>query len=134
MIEKYLKENDIKYLVDSDSDLVVQFAADEDTGIEHTIYLMMDGDVYEILFTGDFKISKRDWAKAVMTCNEWNREKRWPKAVLSVDREKETGEIRLVGALDLEFGVHQELLDDFTHYHVAGGAAFWDWVTGEGKL
>ncbi len=134
MIETYLGAHELKYLVDSDGDLVVQFETDENTGIEYTVFFVMREHIYAILFMGDRKIGKADWGRAVMACNEWNRDKRWPTAVLYIDQESGTGQIRLEGHLDLEQGIHQELFNDFTNYHVMGGAAFWDWVTKESKF
>lgn len=134
MVETYLKRLDLRYMTDSDGDLVVQFGEDDDTGLEYTIFFCHQGDVYAILFLADRKFQKAEWGRAVMACNEWNREKRWPKAILYIDQEKGTGDIRLEGYLDLEHGIHQELLDDFTNYHVMGGASFWDWAYQESKL
>lgn len=48
-----------------------------------------------------------------MACNEWNLEKRWPKAAFNTGSSgDESGAFVLELSFDFEKGVHQELLDD----------------------
>jgi len=139
MIEKYLKSVNLKYLRDSDGDFVAQFAYDEDTGCELTLYLIAAGqknEIYVIRVLSDKRIPKSDWGRAMMLCNTWNDERRWPKAYLHVaNPDKDTiGTIVLEEQIDLEKGIHQELLDDLTTTILMGAHLFWEWAHKEKGL
>ena len=132
-IEKYLRKMELKFLQDSDGDFLVQFGYDDDYGCEITVYMMAAGkrsDVYSIRINSDKRIPKRDWGQALMLCNTWNKERRWPKAYLSVrdPNNDTTASISLEFDIDLEQGIHQELLDDLTGTIIAGGCQFWEWA------
>jgi len=139
MIEKYLKNRELKYLRDSEGDYRVDFAYDEDTGCEMTVWLIASGrnhEIYSVLVLSDKAIPKSDWGKAAMLCNTWNKERRWPKAYLFV-RDPATdmrGEIRLEQQIDLEQGIHQELFNDFTNTMILGSFLFWEWAHKEQGL
>lgn len=133
MIENYLKSRNLKYLVDSDDDYRVEFAYSESTGCELTVLLIAAGakrEIYQILVLSDKRIPKKDWGQAIMACNTWNKEKRWPKAYLYVsDPSKDSvGMIMLEGQIDLEKGIHQELFDDFTDTIIVTANSFWEWA------
>ena len=139
MIEKYLRGKDLRFLTDSDGDFVVQFGYNEDLGGELTVYLCAEGsrkDVYSIRIMSDKRIAKSDWGRAIMLCNTWNKEKRWPKAYLNV-RNPDTdtrGTIEVEHHIDLEQGIHQELLDDLTNNIILGATHFWEWAHQEQGL
>ncbi len=133
MIERYLKSRNLKYLVDSDGDYRVEFAYDESVGCGLKVLLIAAGprhQIYQIVVLSDKRIPQKDWARAVMACNTWNKEKRWPKAYLYVaDPSKDTvGMIMLEGQIDLEKGIHQELFNDFTDTIIATATSFWKWA------
>ncbi len=139
MIEKYLKGRDLKYLRDSDGDYQVGFTYDEDFGCSLTVWLIVSGqsrDTYMVLVMSDKHIPKSDWARAIMLCNTWNKERRWPKAYLSVNNpDADTiGEIRLEHQIHLKMGIHQELLNDFTDMAISGAYLFWRWAHKEQGL
>jgi len=139
VIEKYLKGRDLKYLRDSEGDYRIDFAYDEDTGCELTVWLIASGqhnEIYEVLVISDKRIPKSDWEKIIMLCNTWNRERRWPKAYLYVrDSATDTiGHIRLEQQIDLEQGIHQELFNDFTNTIILGAFLFWEWAHKEQNL
>jgi hypothetical protein len=133
MIEKFLKSVGWNYMTTRNGDFVVQFTRDEDSGREMTFLFVADGDEKEILLIrihADLNVPKKDWGRALMTCNTWNRNYRWPTAYLGVedpDRDK-TGEIVLERQIDLSSGVHQELLNDFVFRTFAAGSKFWEWA------
>ncbi len=84
----------------------------------------------------DKRIPKSDWGRAVMICNTWNKERSWPKAYLFV-RNPSTdthGLIVLEDVIDLEKGIHQELLDDFSLTSIATAISFWKWAHKEQGL
>lgn len=138
MIENYLRTRNLRYSIDMDGDYRVDFSYDDDVGGELTYWLVRGGqdkDVYQILVMSTRRIPKPEWGLAVMLCNTWNTEKRWPKAYLYIrDNSAETAEIRLDQSIDLETGVHQELLDDFTNTMTSGAIQFWMWAHKEKGL
>lgn len=139
MIESYLKAHNHKYLIDSDGDYLVEFAYDDEAGCSISVWLCIEGsrdDIYSVLMTSDRRIPKQQWEHAIMVCNTWNKEKLWPKAYLYVrDPASDTyGRIRLEHQIDVEKGIHQELLDDFTRMTIVFGYQFWKWAHGEHNL
>ncbi len=133
MIANYLKGADLSYLTDNDGDFVVQFGYEDIRGCRLSFYLMAAGknaDVYSIMVRSDKRIPKSDWERAMIACNTWNKDRRWPKAYLEVDdpTTDTTGEIILEGQIDLGKGIHQELLDSFTETLLLSGNMFWVWA------
>jgi hypothetical protein len=138
MIEHFLQESDMRYFTDSDGDFLVQFSYDEELGCSLNMYFMASGDdaeIYYISARSDRRILKNDWEQALKACNAWNRERRWPKAYLRVDKATDaSGEIVLESQIDLEQGVHQELLNSFSQTMIAGVGMFWKWAHQEQGL
>lgn len=133
MIESFLKSNELTYDTDQDGDISFGFSEDEKTGCALRVWLMVSGenkDVYDIRIYTDRKIAKEDWSMAMMACNEWNDDKRWPKAYFHVSDPVTDAEGRVVceGDIDLEAGIHQELFDDFTLTIITRAQAFWEWM------
>jgi hypothetical protein len=133
MIEKYLKGRSLKYLVDDEGDFRVGFAYDEETGCSMVFWLIAGGSkdqIYLVRCMTDKKIPRSDWQSAIMLCNSWNKETRWPKAYLYVkDQATDTvGEIYLEEQIDVGVGIHQELLEDFTDTVIGTANEFWKWA------
>lgn len=133
MIETYLKKKKWNYLQDRDGDFRVEFTHDTDLGCELTAWFICGGakeEIYAVWLTSDLRIAKSQWARAVLACNTWNDQKRWPKASLHIpnDDTEIVASIRLEGQLDLETGVHQEFLEGFSESILWGGTLFWQWL------
>ncbi|MHB1354710.1 MAG: type III secretion system chaperone family protein [Anaerolineae bacterium] len=136
MIEAFLKSKDLDYEIDKDGDVSLSVSEDEKMGCSMRIWLMIAGenkDVYDIRIYTDRDIAKEDWSRAIMTCNEWNDAKRWPKVYFHVsDPDADTGgRVICEGDIDLEAGIHQDLFDDFTSTIFAGAQSFWEWMHSE---
>ena len=132
LIENYLIINGLHYKCDSDGDFVLEFALSGTVGYTIIIYLIIEGErkqFYVIRALSDIRFSRDKWSQALNTCNEWNKSCRWPKAFLYIeDPEKAAvGSIVLEQQIDLEHGVHQELVNDFTNAVVSGSLKFWEW-------
>ena len=135
MIEQSLRSQQLKYLRDSDGDFRVEFGYDEETDCEVTFSLMATGPreiVYCILVFSNKRIPSYEWDRAIKICNQWNEEKRWPKAYLHINGN--VGGVILEHQMDFEAGVHQELLDDFTRSGIIAGIEFWKWAHQEKAL
>jgi len=139
MIETHLRRRALQFLTDSDGDFVAQFRYDEEIGGELTVQYMAEGsqnEIYTLRVRSSRTIPKNSWGRAIMSCNTWNKERRWPKAYLYVrdSMTDSSGEIILEEQIDLEKGVHQELLDDFTETVEGTAFAFWKWAYKEQGL
>lgn len=132
MIKRVLDDMKIHYLRDSDEDFVIMFAEDEDAGCELHVFVMAAGSDDEILairVLSDAKIKSHDVGLKYRVCNTWNRDKRWPKAYVDDD-----GDFILEEQIDLEKGIHQELLRDYIATTIAAGNKFWEWAHKEQQL
>lgn len=137
MVQRFLQTSGLKYLVDSDGDFVAEFGYDPALDCELSFWFIVGGpdhDIYRVAAKSNKRISQSDWARAVMLCNEWNRDRRWPKAYLTIHESGTLpyGDIMLEEQIDLEKGIHQELLDDFSLTVMATANAFWKWAKEQG--
>lgn len=138
MIEAYLQKKGVIYLVDQDGNYRVGYSHDAEIGGAMTVWLLRAGEqreIYHIRVTSDRRIAQWSWGKAMLLCNQWNGERRWPKAFLFYPADDaEFGEVVLEGQLDLEHGVHMELFEYFTDATVSGAYQFWKWAHEEQGL
>ncbi len=139
MIERYLKTVGMRFLRDEDGDFLVQFGYSEPQGCELSLYFIAGGqkkDIYVLRAFSDKRIAKDEWSRAIMLCNTWNSERRWPKAYLEVKNPATDtfGMILLEEQIDLEKGIHQELFDDFSNTFVVTVGSFWKWAHQEKGL
>jgi len=128
MIESFFKTANVRYLKDSEGDYLAQYAYDENTKCEITLYLIRAGEkkeVLHVLVLSDAAIPADELGAAVFFCNTWNKEKRWPKAFLVHEENAPYGSIRCEEQIDLEQGVHQELFNDFVTTAFSAGNQFW---------
>ena len=131
MIEKFMQSHQLRYLVDSDGNYILEIDYTEKMGCAIKNFLSIDGvnkDVYRIISVSDRRIAKGEWGKAVLLCNTWNMERLYQKAYLRIRDNDTFGTIVLENSLDLEQGIHQELLDDFTMITLSGAIVFWEWT------
>ena len=129
MIEHCLRSDNLRFLRDNDGDFRVEFGYDEETGCEVTFSLSVVGpksEVYSIVAFSDRRVPTYEWDRALRLCNQWNEERRWPKAYLYM--RDNIGNIILEQQIDLEEGIHQELLDDFTRTAIVSSIQFWRWA------
>lgn len=132
MIEAYAKAKDFAFLKDPQGDYCIEFAQQAECACRLSVWLSATGeqrDVYWVRVTSDTRIAQRDWGRAVLVCNQWNKERRWPKAYLHYAKKSaEFGDIILEGQLDLETGIHQELFNSYTDTIIGTAFRFWEWA------
>lgn len=137
MIKDYLEAQELNYLVDKDGDYRVDFRRDAELDVSLRCWIVAEGEKSEMLKVAVYSdrfFPKDRWGSAIMLCNTWNRDYRWPKAYVLIP---ETGngepaaEIVLERQIDLEHGVHAELLDRFITGAIAGAITFWQWAVHE---
>jgi hypothetical protein len=137
MIERALKNKSVKYLVDSDGDCVAAFTREATRPCELEVWLIAAGakkDVFRVFVRSDQRFPEVKWGEVLAACNEWNRERRWPKTYLEISKEDGRGMIVCEEQWDLERGIHQELLEDFAMIVITASHQFWEWAHQERKL
>jgi Putative bacterial sensory transduction regulator len=133
MIKDHLERQNLKYLVDQDGDFRVDFAAFSDDGYELTVWMTAEGtneDIFVIRTIANARIPKTLWLDVMQACNQWNMEKRYPKAFLFLpnDPEELFGSIHLEGQFPLAAGVTQPVLDEFINTIIGTSFSFWEWI------
>ncbi len=137
MIEKALRSFDLKFLRDEDNDFVVRFGRGKNLSCDLVFLFSLGGknsEIFEIQVIADYAIPRRNWGQTLLSCNKWNREKRWPKAYLSMKDAEGEGNIVLEAQIDMEKGIHQEFVDQFTGAILAAWLEFWRWAIQDEKL
>ena len=132
MVERTLDDMNVRYLRDKDGDFVALFGEDEKAGCEIRLHVIITGSRNQILraaMLSDADVRSVDAGLLYRVCNTWNREHRWPRAYVDGD-----GDIVLEEYVDLDKGIHQELLRDFMLTVMATGFQFWRWAHNEQGL
>ncbi len=105
MIRRYLEERNVNFLTDRDGDFVVFF--ETEPGLPDLMVHFMVGGLFEEILSVRAKLMPTpplNGEVCLNLVNNWNVERRWPKAVYR------QGEIGLEWDIDLERGVHYPLL------------------------
>jgi Putative bacterial sensory transduction regulator len=114
MIERFLREHELKFLVDQDGDFWVALHGE---GVpDYRVILSVEGhdaDILCIRTSAELPYPDifRDRVESFIA--GWNRRMRWPKAYIHDDARR--GGFRVIGEnqFPLATGIHPELLDDF---------------------
>ena len=136
MFENYLKSKELKYLVDQEGDYQVQFSHDNDWGCGLTVWLIASGkgkDICTVRVHADKPVPRAQFSRAILLCNEWNATRRWPKTFVhyNPDDNNEPCQIICEDQLDVQKGLHQELLDDLATTTIRTSMSFWEWANKE---
>jgi hypothetical protein len=132
MIEAVVQAKNIEYHTDIDGDISIELAEEATYGYRLTAHCLAVGpaqSIYCVRVVANKAIPQLEWGRAILLCNSWNRDHRWPKAYLHyASMESAVGEIILEGQLDLERGVIHEQMVDFTDGQIACALQFWAWA------
>jgi len=92
------------------------------TGDGHDQYCLR-GDVMK-------RVPRAEWDRQIRLCNEWNALYKLPKVYLEVDdpNASATGRIVCEQWLNLDPGIHQELVDHLTSTFFSSCFGFWRWL------
>jgi uncharacterized Zn-finger protein len=139
MIEAFLDDDGLNYLRDRDGDFIVQFGYDEEIEGHPRFLLAVSGDDQEqYCLRGDTfqRIPRSDWDRMLRLCNEWNALYKMPKVYLEIDDPNTSTTGRVVGEqwIDLEAGVHQELVNQLTGTFFSACFGFWRWLKRQNAL
>ena len=130
MLIAYCKQRELSYLRDEEGDLRISFqggpiiwliAAGQDSNIA-SVQTHFDG----------LSIPPELYGDAIVACNDWNRDRRVPRAFLRV--REDHGEIILDNHLPASPGIHQELLGDYLDWNISGSLEFVPFIKGRPSL
>jgi hypothetical protein len=139
MIEAFLEEDGLHYLRDREGDFLVQFGYDEEIDGHPRFLLAASGeDQEQYCLRGDTlqRIPRPDWERILRLCNEWNALYKMPKVYFEVDdpNTSATGRIVCEQWLDLDVGVHQELINHVSSTFFSACFGFWRWLKRQNAL
>jgi hypothetical protein len=128
LIEAHLRSRDVQFLRDDDGDFRADISCE---GSEEpvTIWFVAQGSgdvIYHITGLAPHRPVPGDRAVALERCNTWNREHRWPKAMV-VDH-GDAWRIVTHGDIDLAPGVTRSLFESLTDHLFYGILEFWTWI------
>lgn len=145
LIERYLKDQDLRALKGQDDYYLVHFEFDAECDREIRIYLSLEGEARELFvlkILGDRRVVGSRCSEAMAFCNRWNGDHRWPKAFLQVPEVDEpqevpggavklgssdslSGTLVLEAQFDFSAGIHQALFNDLITSNIQAGWEFW---------
>jgi len=129
MIKHYLEESELKFMHDQDGDFFVMFGATEERPeIQVSLAVERDSKVYAIRVYTTETFPLEEESTLLGLANRWNRENRWPKAVVGPKLDKPTLRVWTEFQLPTRRGVHQELIDDFTWTVIGSSHSFFVWL------
>lgn len=139
MIESFLEHDGLHYLRDQEGDFVVQFSFDEEIKGHPRFLLAISGDDQEqYCLRGDTlqRIDRPDWNRTLSLCNEWNAQYKMPKVYLQIDDPSTSTSARVVCEqwVDLEVGVHQDLVNHLTRTFLGACFGFWRWLVRQNEI
>jgi hypothetical protein len=137
VVETMLKSTKWPYMIDKDGDHLVRFAKEEKCPVLIT-YFMLRGtnkNVFNILILADeYDIPKHKWPQALVVCNEWNKNYRWPTMYLAYKDGDAHGHIFAEYHLDCSKGTNTEILKHLAESQIAGVTLFWNQIIENNKL
>lgn len=138
MIEAHLQAHSLKFYRGDDKSFL--FELETPQGYDLRVFLACEGTagqvcVVRVTSTGG-SIARADWGRAAFACNEWARQKRWPRAFLDIEDStaSSSGELTADGHHDFESGASQEQVNRFLNQSIAAAIEFFAWAKSEKKL
>ena len=139
MIQAFLDDSELHYLRDRDGDFVVEFGYDEEV-LGHPRFMLVAAgeDHQQYCLRGDSlrRVPRLEWDRLLRLCNEWNAQYKLPKVYLDVDdpNASTTGKVVCEQWLNLEAGIHQELINQMTSTFFSACFGFWRWLERQDAL
>ncbi len=124
----------VPHVEDHDGDFIGSLDKDADVpyDVNWVINLHQPSQVVNFYAHGSRMIEDSEVGKAIMACNRWNAERRWPKVF--VKKLDAGNKIVCQNSWDFEKGVHLELLQEYLKVSIALSWAFYKWLTAEYRL
>ena len=93
-----------------------------------------DNQVYAIRAHVPERFGSDDEGRLLGLVNRWNREYRWPKAVLVANPDEQVVRVWTEMQLPATTGVHAGLIDEFTSTAIRSSDTFFTWLTDQLSL
>jgi Putative bacterial sensory transduction regulator len=137
MLREHLVTREMEFDTDSDGDFQFGLKANDEDELTLAVFLGAEGTNEDILVVrgiGMAAIPREMWMPVMSACNQWNLERRYPKAYLAVQGDpslpESQGEVHLESQFPLGAGVTQPLVDDLVTETISSALAFWQWMPG----
>jgi hypothetical protein len=139
MIRAFLEGAELHYLRDRDGDYVVEFAYDEELAGHPRFMLVASGEDHDqYCLRGDVmkRVPRAEWDRQIRLCNEWNALYKLPKVYLEIDdpNVSATGRIVCEQWMNLDPGIHQELVNHLSSTFFSACFSFWRWLERQDAL
>jgi hypothetical protein len=121
-VERFLKDNELRYLVDQDGDFWVSFYGPEVP--DYRALISLEGPERDILcvrMSTDVVYTDTVRERIEGFVAGWNRRIRWPKTYLADDRRGHGFRVIGENSYPLAAGIHQELLSDLIASTILAG-------------
>lgn len=146
MIATHLQSREIEFDIDDDGDyrfaLAIEGTDDaSDSGSPITMAVFIgaegpNGDILTIRGIAMAAIPPEALMPVMSACNQWNIERRYPKAAMVVSRGEgagptdpaESGQVHLACHYPLGAGATQVLVDDLISETIGDAIEFWQWM------
>jgi Putative bacterial sensory transduction regulator len=135
VVDQHLQATGYNVLRDQAGGFLVIFAGTSKRP-EMQIALSVEGEnkVYAIRAHIPERFSADDEVMLLGLINRWNREYRWPKAVLVVNPDGPFVKVWTEMQLPATTGVHSGLIDEFTSTAIRSSDTFFTWLTDQLSL
>jgi hypothetical protein len=143
MIVEHLTSRSIEYDIDDDGDFRFGLSIEGNDDFPLAVFLGAEGtneDILVLRAIGMVAIPQEGWMQVMSACNQWNIERRFPKAALVISNVEpgegapegttQAGQVHLMAHFPLGAGVTQPLVDDLISENIGGALQFWQWMPG----
>ena len=135
IVISFLDREGMTYLVDRDGDPFVIFAAtDARPEVQASMCIEGGGSIYVVRVFTPERFGAETENLLVGLANRWNREHRWPKAIVGAPTATSTVRVWTEMQLPCATGVHRELVADFTGCALDASSRFFVWLADQQTL
>jgi hypothetical protein len=113
-VKSVLKKLGVDIYGEDEDGLIVKLRAIEE--LPHDVICHVDirrDDVLHVLVESTKVVPESKIGEAIFFCNTWNAYRLWPNTWIKAFLNEKTSKLSGMYAIDLETGVHEELLEDF---------------------
>jgi hypothetical protein len=131
MLRQYLNARQFKFSMDERERFRLLFSASEAYPVDLTIWLAAEGENHDILTMHCFcdrSLLDSEFDSALIACNRWNLEKRWPKAYCTL---QPPWEVVLEMNVAISESVQAALVASILDGWMFGVHSFWQWIHAE---
>ena len=137
MIEAHLRGHDLKFYRGDDHSFL--FEMETPHGYDLRVHLACEGtsrQVCAVRVSAGAEVPRASWGRVAFACNEWARQKRWPRAFLDIEdaTASASAELSTDGHHDFEHGATQQQVGLFLNQVIAAAIEFFAWAKTEKKL